>query len=445
MQRTQHFETPAAEFPFASFHVGSAELLPGQTADAEFDAWNTDTEKHEEIEDTSETIYDQIGDGGSAARSWYGENFLLPGETAICIRSADNGRFETIGSKGLIRVAKAPAFIPIGGSGTVTIWHKQLSVISVASVVAHNDWGGNDIYYTPGMKIWVKYFPDAGKWRIFPSYHLQWGVAQGQWYYTSGLGDACMFVTVQACDDCGGTNPSGTDVTVTLVRSGEQHPNVNLGETIGYVVANNQSERVCVTDYLDDKVDTIKQWDGIYNDIPPGWECMEDMRDRFPRGPEEPCPEATTGEIGGSVDHDHFAFAGPAATGITIDSGGSGTTGSNTTGISVAAHGDHYHKVTIEDVEHGVDGDNSTPANVLPEQSNDEICSSTSYSDDLCTTTTDLPHSVTDPGHTHTIPAHSHTINDPEHGHPIFLDPAEHIPPYRRMIFKIRIDNSGAP
>ena len=135
-----------------------------------------------------------------------------------------------------------------------------------------------------------------------------WGVAKTNW---EDNGASCDSVDINPCDDCEGANPdAGTTVTVLLPKTAEQDPNVILGDVIAYV-ATVDATSVCSSDYLDDKIGSVKMWALGSAAIPPGWAIMNgsanaapdgtgiDLTDRFVRA------SLTTGAEGGAEDHTH--------------------------------------------------------------------------------------------------------------------------------------------
>ena len=135
-----------------------------------------------------------------------------------------------------------------------------------------------------------------------------WGVAKTNW---EDNGATCDSVDINPCDDCEGANPdAGTTVTVLLPKSAEQDPNVIASEVIAYV-ATVDATSVCASDYLDDKIGTVKMWVLASGAVPPGWAVMNgsdnsapagsaiDLTDKFVRG------SSSAGGTGGTANHTH--------------------------------------------------------------------------------------------------------------------------------------------
>lgn len=138
-----------------------------------------------------------------------------------------------------------------------------------------------------------------------------WGKATANW---TDNGASCDHVTVNPCDDCEGANPTAAVVTVLLPKSAEQDPNVVSGDIVSYTVTTDATN-VCVSDYLDEKIGTVKMWALGSAQIQPGWAVMNgsdnaapngtgfDLTDKFVRG------HSSSGGTGGTASHTHtFTF-----------------------------------------------------------------------------------------------------------------------------------------
>jgi len=144
---------------------------------------------------------------------------------------------------------------------------------------------------------------------------VSWGVATANW---TDNGASCDHVTVQAAEDCEGTNPTGPTLTILLPKNIDgadgMDPNIESGAVIGYMNAAGSS-KVCVTDYLDDKIGTVKLWAADSGGgVPPGWAVMNgsanstanggsniDMTDAGGRFARHGAPNAS----GGTTKHTH--------------------------------------------------------------------------------------------------------------------------------------------
>jgi len=129
---------------------------------------------------------------------------------------------------------------------------------------------------------------------------LRWAIAKEDW--TSAAGNS-SYVNCYHCDDMDGAGKdTGTEFKVYLPRTGDRDPNVrgptggtaDDADVIGYIDDPYDGSKVAVTDYLDDKISTIKIWVSMAgydkDDIPRGWhECdgvagTPNMKGRFPVG-----------------------------------------------------------------------------------------------------------------------------------------------------------------
>ncbi len=82
------------------------------------------------------------------------------------------------------------------------------------------------------------------------------------------------FVRVRPIDDLAGSNRVDTfSQTVFLPRHAERDPNVVSGDRIAFRLGMDGTW-VCVSDYLDDKIGTVKFWSLASGAVPPGWAVM---------------------------------------------------------------------------------------------------------------------------------------------------------------------------
>jgi len=145
---------------------------------------------------------------------------------------------------------------------------------------------------------------------------IKWAIATADWVNVEpGTEHNACYVPCNPCDDRKGTNPdTGTNFNVYLPRTGDQDPNVRgpspgPADVIGYII-NGEGDRICVTDYLDDKIGTIKMWNVGDDDgptgIPRGWEELTYLRGRFPAGHFQGDDDfGTKGGTGGDKSHSH--------------------------------------------------------------------------------------------------------------------------------------------
>lgn len=145
---------------------------------------------------------------------------------------------------------------------------------------------------------------------------VRWGKAAADW--ADGAGNA-SYVNVHPCDDKDGTSPDATTtVKVWLPRAGKRDPNVRADDVVAYLpdpAAAGSGNGVCVSDYLDDALGTVKAWNGAAADIPPGWRLCDgggtspDLTGRFVVGYSGAGDYASVGQTGGSATQpDHALF-----------------------------------------------------------------------------------------------------------------------------------------
>jgi len=138
---------------------------------------------------------------------------------------------------------------------------------------------------------------------------------------------------------------------------------------------------------------------------------------------------AAAENVGAGGDHNHGGSTGSNTTGLTVDNH-SGDSGSATTGITVDTHDPHKHYLAVS----SNDSDETPPAG--PEDldppaglsgnsgywvTSDEIDGGTYSEGGTSSEPTEssvLTHTVNDSGHVHTI-NHGHAVTDPGHNHTI--------------------------
>ncbi len=268
-----------------------------------------------------------------------------------------------------------------------------------------------------------------------------WGVAKTNW---TDNGASCDHVVIYPCDDCEGTNPdTGTEITVLLPKAAEQDPNVVTDDVIAYMEAEDATH-VAVTDYLDEKIGTVKMWALASGSVQPGWAVMNgsdnagpagsaiDLTDKFVRG------KATSGGSGGTADHTHTVD-------LTIYS-------HNVADLAFSL--DHKHHVEIDphsvlELRHEHPIATGTPFNQGAGTQRDKPALCTGWpvgayagSEGSCSGYDWGPlyhHGETEPAYL------SGSIPEQElyHEYEITIDESPHLPEYIEMIFIERIDNSA--
>ena len=283
-----------------------------------------------------------------------------------------------------------------------------------------------------------------------------WGKATANW---KDNGSSCDHVVINPVDNCAGDNATGATITVLLPKSAEQDPNVISGEVIAYKGAD-RSKFVCVSDYLDEKIGTVKLWALASGGIPPGWAVMDgsantggtvitasginmnsgasDGGGRFVRG------SSTAGETGGALEHTHVLNVGAAAVAFA---------NAIVSVMDVAPHTqsdlDHGHTLSIntevgEDTASGTTFATITPDCTIgfPHAGHSEGARS-DVSESPDRRLTDCPSGFWGPLH-HTLEVNQ-SGGDSGASSVVFgaILPAQHLPEYTSLIFIERIDNSA--
>lgn len=308
----------------------------------------------------------------------------------------------------------APVFPEIPGHHCPNLVKKQV-------VVAH-DWNRPGRWLPKGTRVQV--WRTGGKWFFAATLAVRWGKAIHNWV----KGNVCAnvqipWVRVRECTDSTGTNAVGPAEVILLPENAVRTANIVTNDVISFVFSvTHQAWVIQAPDGMDDKIDTVKGWWGTPNSIPNGWLCVSELVDKFPMGYCDGQPLSG----GGSTTHTHTINSN--TTGVT------GVPGTTATGhANIPAHGNHYHALEGF-TQVGVDGYLSTPKDVLLKPSPE--CTG-SIRDPTCLPTTQTH---VDAGHTHGF---TPTLSDPGHSHTMAA--ANHLPPYHRLIFIRRIDNSYTP
>ena len=226
------------------------------------------------------------------------------------------------------------------------------------------------------------------------------------------------------------TDPVGTltdyaePFLVYLPRSiSSKDPNVYAGDILQYVTVNGINYAVGEA-YLDAKIGTLRPM--TLNSAINGWSLCDgagqtdDFDSKFARG------AGTYGATGGSDTHGH----GGTVDDTSLSVGGS--INSNTTGITVDPHEDHFH------------GPRGTPI-VVDIGTDQEIWQAiectTGARVETCSGPATLTHSVIDPGHTHSTTGMSSTPNPHDHG--LSIDDASNVPSFIDVVWYVRTGPSG--
>ena len=292
----------------------------------------------------------------------------------------------------------------------------------------------------------------------------KWAICQTNWEKAGT--PACTHVSVKDTDDCVATaGGTGTAFDVILPEVSGKDPNlVGTGtpatsDVIAYIDAEDGT-KVCVSDYLDDKILSMKNWLGAAGDIPDGWAKMDGTANsvgnggsgldittggRYIRG-KVGATAVAAGDTTGSTTHNHggAVVATPAtldSVAVTINNATGLSTNDGTTGLAVDDHPDHQHAAgaTLDNIRVGMEAQSAWNA------SNRSGVQLTTAGGALT-----LDHTVVEgSGHQHTIPNHNHTslththVDNGGSGHTHSVNADSHVPISHSVHWIERIDNSG--
>jgi hypothetical protein len=131
------------------------------------------------------------------------------------------------------------------------------------------------------------------------------------WTFGGGCSGSSGLRKATATGNWSGNNVAATDdvtgevLSIYLPATMPGDPNVRSGAPIYYMTAND-GEKVCLTDYMDDKIGTLKAFNADGNNPVPGWFHHSDSAGKvvpnyLAGDPDYP----TTGATGGNKQHDH--------------------------------------------------------------------------------------------------------------------------------------------
>jgi len=330
---------------------------------------------------------------------------------------------------------------------------------------------------------------------------VYWAKARFNWVNLPGNDS---YVDCYLCLDRRGKATLPTNVRVYLPRQSAinetkksgQDPNVVADAVILFAYDAN-GEAVCISDYLDDKIGTIKAWDRPDDEIPPGWKLLTSINGtslwdpvaKYPRlllpyldptvfiGADY-VPFQTAGNTFGTRDHTHADHHIPSDNLITSSDGGffgytdytvlyiSGETGCARS--NVYAHlprHRHFYEITGFSIVQAYPGRPGNQIGVLTGPSGPiPICPGDLRTDPACLVTTTLTIPIYEPvcyfygpyevlGHKHPVSidigAHNHSFSIPPHSHTVNTvgkilqhDRRDHLDPSIVTKWIIRYDNS---
>ena len=107
------------------------------------------------------------------------------------------------------------------------------------------------------------------------AYQIKWALvsgspAGGAGTYTAVTTFGWTVACTKATDRAGAGGDTGAAIAVYLGQASGKYPNCRVGQVIGYLV-DAHGVLVCVTDYMDDALNTVKLWSGAGASPPAGW------------------------------------------------------------------------------------------------------------------------------------------------------------------------------
>jgi hypothetical protein len=247
------------------------------------------------------------------------------------------------------------------------------------------------------------------------------------------------------------------DVTATdqahrvyLLKNAERDPNLVTGDVVAYRLGMD-GRWVAVSDYLDDKIGTVKMWALASGSIPPGWAIMNgsanatgsgiDMTNRFVKG------SATAGQRGGNRFHTHPLYVIVEAHGATEIEAAIGGHRHAISDITIDDHEvadlKHEHTIGLDTISKGwpLDYEMWTPDQAArlgctgPPLDNDGDCLGADWGP--------LEHTVSSGNYTEeSDPSYANWGTMVHVASNSYMEPAEHEPENVTLIFIERIDNS---
>lgn len=254
---------------------------------------------------------------------------------------------------------------------------------------------------------------------------FRWAKASGNWTNT-GTAAWVSYVDCVLCSDYLGTeDPQGRTIRIYLPRSSTRDPNVRTGDVIQYTLGDD-GRAYCATEVYDGKIgeqrDLLSGTAADYASGLRGWFLADGANG--------------TVDLDGPLIGYGYTGAGDYATvGNSVSAsftatisgnGGTVTTSSATTGVTVSAHTAHTHSIEHESIEAAL---SSLTATSYAELSDDDAVNTYNRSSGG----EGFPQ---DTGHTHSLVANTspstfntssdgpttHTVNDSGHTHTVSID-----------------------
>jgi hypothetical protein len=206
-----------------------------------------------------------------------------------------------------------------GGGGTLTtespVWFGLIGPTNAADPY-YMTAGQKHLAYDSGQEFTPTGGAERRLYLAERDAETHYGKALENWTQDTVVGSGGVdHVDVHPCDDAIGSNEAtDQEHRVYLIRAAERDPNVVDNDVVAYRLGMD-GEYVCVSDYLDDKIGTVKMWALGSAAIPPGWAIANGTANSVANGGTEINltgrfirAAAVAGAKGGHDTHTHFLF-----------------------------------------------------------------------------------------------------------------------------------------
>ena len=194
------------------------------------------------------------------------------------------------------------------------------------------------VYDSGNLSRWQPAFLNTytGHWEMTPGFvGGKWAKAVARW-----VNGNHPYVNCHRCRTMfGDGEDEDAAITIALPKLGGRDPNVREGDVIAYTQVGDgttQIANLCISNYLDDKVGTIKSYIGTIGSIPPGWALADGVANsvanggtgqnltaRFLVGYQAAHPNYfQIGNIGGASSHNHSLGSFTGASGLASAAAG---------------------------------------------------------------------------------------------------------------------------
>jgi hypothetical protein len=259
-----------ADRPSFTFFKLTASLARGGSATAKQYQWNSGTNQYEEAAGTI-TVWDQGSKDGPSPAGIEGWAWQDPA----------SGRWQIIKLRlDRVRMARLSEFLPLGGTAQAVLlnyaggWQDDAAIVVTDETGRVGPANEDDI-------VWVCYSYLSGQYELLSTpRNFYWIVATNNWVNEPG-NESYFLGELSLSRD--GAPTLGLSVSCFLPRSGFGDPNVRQGDVVGAML-DFDGNWVAVTDYMDDKIGTVKMWVGNPQDVGRGWRIVDGMAGKFPVG-----------------------------------------------------------------------------------------------------------------------------------------------------------------